>query len=77
MQLKKYAMTAKEIIIKLVDENKLSGEEAFILIEAISKQIIYQPYEIKTYPYTYPYTYTISDQTNTITADKSSKVCTY
>ena len=70
-------MTAKEIIIKLVDENKLSGEEAFILIEAISKQIIYQPYEIRTYPYTYPYTYTVSDQTNTITADKSSKVCTY
>ena len=42
-------MTAKEIIIRLVDEGKISGEEAFILIDAIKPSIVYQPYEIKPY----------------------------
>ena len=30
-------MTAKEIVIKLIDEHKISGEEAICLIEAIVK----------------------------------------
>lgn len=43
-------MTAKEIIIKLVDEGKISGEEAFILIDAIkAPSIINVPYPVEKY----------------------------
>lgn len=57
-------MTAKEIIIRLVDESKISGEEAFILIDAMKPSIVYQPYEIKPYnPWwkTEPYTITCTN----------------
>lgn len=43
-------MTAKDIISRLIDDKVISGEEAFILIEAINKPTtIYQPYEVKPY----------------------------
>lgn len=44
-------MTAKEIVIKLIDEHKISGEEAICLIEAIVKD---------STPINYPITYTES-----------------
>lgn len=31
-------MTAKELVIKLIDEHKISGEEAVCLLEAILKE---------------------------------------
>ena len=38
-------MEAKEIIIRLIDDGKITGEEASILFEAINtKQIYYWPY---------------------------------
>ena len=43
-------MTAKEIVIKLIDEHKISGEEAICLIEAIVKD------NPTSTPLTYPYT---------------------
>ena len=47
-------MTAKEVIINLIDKGLISGEEAFELMDAISnKKIEYVPYKE---PYIQPYT---------------------
>lgn len=40
--LKKLLMTSREIIIKLIDERQISGEEAFILINDIVAAEIYE-----------------------------------
>ena len=39
-------MEAKEIIIKLIDEDKITGEEASVLFEAINNKISYVPYYV-------------------------------
>lgn len=66
-------MTAKELVIKLIDEHKISGEEAVCLLEAILKEkgtITTSPWTIKPYigephsPWdtiTYKDTYTVSN----------------
>ena len=51
-------MTANKIITKLLDEHKITGEEAVILIQECNKQetkIIHE-YDVNkwNYPYTYP-----------------------
>lgn len=47
-------MTAKEVIINLIDKGLINGEEAFELMDAISiKKIEYIPYKE---PYIQPYT---------------------
>lgn len=47
-------MTAKEVIINLIDKGLINGEEAFELMDAISiKKIEYVPYKE---PYIQPYT---------------------
>ena len=51
-------MTANKIIAKLLDEHKITGEEAVILIQECNKQetkIIHE-YDVNkwNYPYTYP-----------------------
>lgn len=57
-------MTAKEIVIKLIDEHKISGEEAICLIEAIVKD---------STPLNYPITYTESPWTTNPKLDKLNK----
>lgn len=50
-------MEAKDIIIKLIDNHQITGEEAFILIEALpSKKIedIPTTYPNTTPPWNYP-----------------------
>lgn len=42
-------MEAKEIIIKLIDEDKITGEEASVLFEAINSKISYVPYYVPYY----------------------------
>ncbi len=47
-------MTAKDVIINLIDKGLINGEEAFELMDAISiKKIEYVPYKE---PYIQPYT---------------------
>lgn len=63
-------MSAKEIIINLIDRKVLSGKEAYAVIEAIVKAEIYKDnsYNPYKYPYVYwntqPYTVTCSDTNN-------------
>ena len=59
-------MTARELIIKLVDEDKITGEEAFILMDAMQPKIIYQTYPEKPWWYNPPF-YTTSTSTDTST----------
>lgn len=60
-------MNAKEIIAKLIDEHKISGEEAVCLIQAITTPltITYEPpkYEPVKTPYGPPYTITCDNKT--------------
>ena len=62
-------ITAREIIERLIDENKINGKEACILMEAINNKIIeYKPIR-DPYPYTTPWItwYTsANDEINTI-----------
>ena len=48
-------MEAKEIIIRLIDQGKLTGEEAAILFEAINRPIYYWPYYKTDYKIGLPY----------------------
>jgi len=74
-------MSAKEIIINLIDRKVLSGEEIYALIEAITKSEAYKdnyccrPYY--NYPYTYlntqPYTITCNDATS-LASDSANSV---
>ena len=61
-------MTAKDIISRLIDDKIISGEEAFVLIEAINKPTtIYQPYEIKPYyPWWNNYSISCSDASTSV-----------
>ena len=49
------AMEAKEIIIRLIDQGKITGKEAAILFEAINKPIYYWPYYKSDYKIDIPY----------------------
>ena len=48
-------LTARDIIERLINEDKISGKEAFILIEAITKKdgnsFTYAPSFVPTIPY--------------------------
>ena len=57
---KEKELTAQEIVEKLIDEQKISGKEAEILLNAINK-----PAEIKIEPYTPPITTPWSQLLNT------------
>ena len=48
-------MEAKEIIIRLIDQGKITGEEAAILFEAINRPIYYWPYYKTDYKIGLPY----------------------
>ena len=57
-----YAMDAKEIIIKLVDTGKITGEEAAVLFEAIYTKFYYWPYYKADYEIGIPYRETKTDE---------------
>ena len=48
-------MDAKEIIIKLVDTGRITGEEAAVLFEAIYTKTYYWPYYKTNYKIDIPY----------------------
>lgn len=60
-------MQAKEIIVRLIDEHLITGEEAVCLIQAITTPltITYEPpkYEPVKTPYEPPYTITADNKT--------------
>lgn len=60
-------MEAKEIIIKLIDEDKITGEEASVLFEVINNKISYVPYYVPYYDNNPWYS------NNTVTANKDSE----
>lgn len=70
-------MTSKDIIIKLIDEKKINGEEAYVILNDILQSEMLETYKalenkknsdifktIKTSPYESPYT-TIAPNTGT------------
>ena len=75
-------MDAKELIIKLIDANAISGEEALILFEAINKpkeieriEKIIEKYPWWKYDYTTTYPgYRANDYETTCTSSNASSI---
>ena len=67
-------MTSKEIVIRLLDDNKISAKDAVQLIEDLNKKVeyVYEPWWLRPYTTTTPYYITCSTDaqtsTNTITS---------
>lgn len=55
-------MDAREIIVKLVDAGKITGEEAAVLFEAIYTKTYYWPYYKTDYKIDIPYKETKTDE---------------
>lgn len=57
-------MTSKEIVIRLLDDNKISAKDAVQLIEDLNKKVeyVYEPWWVRPYTTTPYYTTTTSSE---------------